>query len=144
MINVRDLQGAKVTRRLSESNDLKVLQAGRTLEEARKLVEQSFGNYVGSNVMLAAKEELTKVEKEIEVLSSEVTDDTIDRKSRKLLSEMAYNEIANLQEELRVHHCLFPAFIHLSFLGTAVNLLVNTCYVLYFEYGILIKLPLLW
>lgn len=95
------LAGAKVTRRLSESNDLKVLQAGRTLEEARKLVEQSFGNYVGSNVMLAAKEELTKVEKEIEVLSSEVTDDAIDRKSRKLLSEMAYNEIANLQEELR-------------------------------------------
>lgn len=122
MIKVRNPQGAKVTRRLIESDDLKVLQAGRTLEEARKLVEQSFGNYVSSNVIVAAKEELTKVEQEIEVLTSEVTDDSIDRKSRKLLSTMAYNEIANLQEELRVLHCLCPTFIHLSFLGTPVNL----------------------
>lgn len=130
MIKVRNPQGAKVTRRLIESDELKVLQAGRTLEEARKLVEQSFGNYVSSNVMLAAKEELTKVEQEIEVLTSEVTDDSIDRKSRKLLSTMAYNEIANLQEELRVLHWLCPTFIHLSFLGTPVNLpllLVISC-----------------
>ena len=141
MTNVRDLQGAKVTRRLIESDDLKVLQAGRTLEEARKLVEQSFGNYVSSNVMLAAKEELTKVEQEIQALSSEVTGDAIDRKSQKMLSAMAYNEIANLQEELRVFHCLFPTFIHLSFVGMVVNLLLLICYVLNFEYCILVKLP---
>ncbi|KAF9624657.1 hypothetical protein IFM89_012703 [Coptis chinensis] len=40
--------GAKVTRGLKDKDDSKVSQAGRTLEEARKLVEQSFGNYVGS------------------------------------------------------------------------------------------------
>lgn len=111
MITVRDLQGGKVTRRLSESDDLKVLRAGRTLEEARKLVEQSFGNYVVSKVMLDAQNELTKVEKEIELLSSEVTDDAIDKKIQKRLPDLAYNEIANLLEELRVMYSSFPTFI---------------------------------
>lgn len=95
------LSGAKVTSRSNDSNDMKIIQAGRTLEEARKLVERSFGNYVGSNVMLAAKEELTKIGKEIEMLTLEVSDDAIDRKSRNLLSEVSYKEIADLQEELR-------------------------------------------
>jgi superfamily II RNA helicase len=95
------LAGAKVTSASNESNDMKAIQAGRTLEEARKLVERSFGNYVGSNVMLAAKDELTRIEKEIEMLTLEVSDDAIDIKSRKLLSEVAYKEIADLQEELR-------------------------------------------
>ncbi|CAK9308574.1 unnamed protein product [Citrullus colocynthis] len=94
------LAGAKVTH-TSEMDETKAFQAGRTLEEARKLVEQSFGNYVGSNVMLAAKEELVKIEKEIEMLNLEITDEAIDRKSRKFLSDVAYNEIAELQEELR-------------------------------------------
>jgi hypothetical protein len=35
------LAGAKVTRRSNESNEMKVLQPGRTLEESRKLVERS-------------------------------------------------------------------------------------------------------
>lgn len=96
------LQGAKVTRRSKEAADMKVFQAGRTLEEARKLVEQSFGNYVGSNVMVAAKEELTKIQKEINLLTLEVSDDAVDRKSRKQLSEIAYREISDMQEELRV------------------------------------------
>ncbi|VVA26127.1 PREDICTED: RNA helicase [Prunus dulcis] len=94
------LAGAKVTRS-NESDDMEASQSGRTLEEARKLVEQSFGNYVGSNVMLAAKEELTRIQKEVEILTLEISDDAIDRKSRKLLSGPAYKEIADLQEELR-------------------------------------------
>lgn len=100
------LAGAKVTRRSSEPGESVALQAGRTLEEARKLVEQSFGNYVGSNVMLAAKEELAKIEDNIEMLTSEITDEAIDRKSRKLLSAAAYREIADLQEELKAEKCL--------------------------------------
>ena len=96
------MQGTKVRSRMSESDDIKVLQAGRTLEEARKLVEQSFGNYVGSNVMLAAKEELARIQNDIEMLTAEITDEAIDRKSQKLLSQSAYKEIATLQEELRV------------------------------------------
>ncbi|PKI47220.1 hypothetical protein CRG98_032357 [Punica granatum] len=96
------LAGAKLTSPPDESdNDVKAHRAGRTLEEARKLVEQSFGNYVSSNVMLAAKDELSKIQQEIEVLTSEVTDEAIDKKARKLMSAAAYKEIAELQEDLR-------------------------------------------
>ncbi|XP_057774743.1 DExH-box ATP-dependent RNA helicase DExH15 chloroplastic isoform X2 [Salvia miltiorrhiza] len=96
------LAGAKFTRSSAESDDSNTSQSGRTLEEARKLVEQSFGNYVGSNVMLAAKEELSRIQTEIQMLASEITDEAIDKKSRKLLSHTSYKEIADLQEELRV------------------------------------------
>jgi len=85
--------------------------SGRTLEEARKLVEQSFGNYVGSNVMLAAKKELTKIQHEIGSLSLEVGDDAVDRKCREQLSEAEYDEISNLQEELRVNALLLVLFV---------------------------------
>ncbi|MCL7022372.1 hypothetical protein MKW94_028701 [Papaver nudicaule] len=95
------LAGARVTRRSKETDETKVFQAGRTLDEARKIIEQSFGNYVGSNVMLAAKEELTKIEKEIDFLALEVTDAAIDEKSRKQMSAKAYKEIHALQEDLR-------------------------------------------
>lgn len=81
---------------------MKISEAGRTLEEARKLVEQSFGNYVGSNVMQAAKEELIRIQNEIEMLTSDISDEAIDKNTRKVLSEVAYKEIADLQEELRV------------------------------------------
>ncbi|KAG9155533.1 hypothetical protein Leryth_009941 [Lithospermum erythrorhizon] len=95
------LAGAKIINKLNDSEKPSITRAGRSLEEARKLVEQSFGNYVGSNVMLAAKEELAKIEKEIELLNSEITDEAIDRKSRKSLSKSAYQEISDLQEKLR-------------------------------------------
>ncbi|GFP91556.1 dead-box ATP-dependent RNA helicase ise2 chloroplastic [Phtheirospermum japonicum] len=95
------LAGSKVTRSAPEPVDSNVSRSGRTLEEARKLVEQSFGNYVGSNVMLAAKDELARIQNEIQILASEITDEAIDKKSRKLLSKSAYQEIADLQEELR-------------------------------------------
>jgi len=72
------------------------------LDEARKLVEQSFGNYLGSNVMLASKEELERIQRGIGFLAAEVSDDAIDMKVRKILSESAYREITSLLEELRV------------------------------------------
>ena len=95
-------QGAKVTQRLNEADGTEVSRVGRTLEEARKLVEQSFGNYVGSNVMVAAQEELNKIQNEIEILTSEISDEAIDKKSKNILSKSAYKEMADLQEELRV------------------------------------------
>ncbi|THU70239.1 hypothetical protein C4D60_Mb08t22930 [Musa balbisiana] len=95
------LAGEKVTRKLHDPDGTKLSHCGRTLEEARKLVEQSFGNYVGSNVMQAAKEELEKIQHEIELLSVEVTEDAIDRKCQEQLSENDYAEISKLQEELR-------------------------------------------
>ncbi|XP_048535964.1 DExH-box ATP-dependent RNA helicase DExH15 chloroplastic-like [Triticum urartu] len=95
------LAGSKVTHKQKESGDVKAKRSGRTLEEARKLVEQSFGNYVGSNVMVAAKEELERIQKEIQHLSSEITDEFIDRKCRKELSEEDYAEISLLQNKLK-------------------------------------------
>ncbi|ESQ28215.1 hypothetical protein EUTSA_v10018027mg [Eutrema salsugineum] len=93
--------GSKVTRKSNGTEDGKVLQAGRSLEEAKKLVEKSFGNYVSSNVMVAAKEELAEIDKKIEILTSEISDEAIDKKSRKLLSAKEYKEITVLQAELR-------------------------------------------
>ncbi|CAH8257673.1 unnamed protein product [Arabidopsis lyrata] len=93
--------GSKVTRKSSGTEAGKVLQAGRSLEEAKKLVEKSFGNYVSSNVTVAAKEELAEIDKKIEILSSEISDEAIDKKSRKLLSARDYKEITELKEELR-------------------------------------------
>ncbi|KAF1873081.1 hypothetical protein Lal_00016202 [Lupinus albus] len=93
------LSGVKAIRS-NESDEVRT-SSGKTLEEARKLVEQSFGNYVSSNVMLAAKEEIKKIENEIESLMSEITDEAIDRKSRKALSQWEYKEITELQENLR-------------------------------------------
>ncbi|CAN6448490.1 unnamed protein product [Victoria cruziana] len=94
------LGGSRVTHKSKE--DLKVFCAGRTLEEARQLVEKSFGNYVGSNVMLAAQEEYQKIQEEIEQLTFETSAEAIDRKCREQLPEMAYKEIFEMQEELRV------------------------------------------
>ncbi|XP_061360795.1 DExH-box ATP-dependent RNA helicase DExH15 chloroplastic [Gastrolobium bilobum] len=94
------IAGAKAIHRSTESVDMRP-SSGKSFEEARKLVEQSFGNYVSSNVMLASKEELNKIEKEIELLMSEITDEAIDRKSKKALSQRQYKEIAELQEDLR-------------------------------------------
>ncbi|XP_010419121.1 PREDICTED: DExH-box ATP-dependent RNA helicase DExH15 chloroplastic [Camelina sativa] len=93
--------GSKVSRKSSGNENGKVLQAGRSLEEAKKLVEKSFGNYVSSNVMVAAKEELAEIDKKIEILSSEISDEAIDKKSKKLLSARDYNEITVLKQELR-------------------------------------------
>ncbi|XWS22533.1 hypothetical protein CRYUN_Cryun29cG0044600 [Craigia yunnanensis] len=59
--------------------------------------------------MLAAKEELAKIQ-EIEALTYEISDEAIDRKSRKLLSKVAYKEIANLQEELSAEKRLGTEF----------------------------------
>ncbi|KAM0055933.1 putative RNA helicase [Helianthus debilis subsp. tardiflorus] len=95
------LAGAKVTQIPNEGDGMEVSRTGRTLEEARKLVEQSFGNYVGSNVMLAAQDELNKIQDEIRILTSEISDEAIDRKSKSILSKSAYKEMADLQEELR-------------------------------------------
>ncbi|EEC73969.1 hypothetical protein OsI_08870 [Oryza sativa Indica Group] len=111
------LAGSKVTHNQKESDDIKVKRSGRTLEEARKLVEQSFGNYVGSNVMVAAKEELERIQSEIQYLSSEITDESIDRKCREELSEEDYAEISLLQKKLKykdkdsVQHTIPAVFI---------------------------------
>lgn len=122
------MQGSKLTHKLKEQDGVKALHSGRTLEEARKLVEQSFGNYVGSNVMLAAKEELTKIKYEIEFLSSEITDDSIDRKCQEQLSQQEYSEISVLQDEIRVTFSISTLLRYIFYIHFAT---------LYFKWSIL-------
>lgn len=52
--------------------------------------------------MVAAKEETERIRQEIQYLSSEITDESIDRKCREELSEEDYAEISLLQKRLKV------------------------------------------
>lgn len=52
--------------------------------------------------MVAAKEEIERIQQEIQYLSSEITDESIDRKCREELSEDDYAEISLLQKRLKV------------------------------------------
>ena len=95
------LAGAKVTRRSNESNEMKVLQPGRTLEESRKLVERSSEHMLATMWCCLLQKRSWLKYREIETLTSEISDEAIDRKSRKILSDVAYKEIAVLQEQLK-------------------------------------------
>lgn len=64
------LAGGRV-QKLGANSDIeepRTVTFGRTLSQARELIEQSFGNYVGSEVMVAAKKQLTKLDQEVERL----------------------------------------------------------------------------
>jgi len=54
-----------------ESGGSELIRVGRSLDEARALIEKSFGNYVGSEVMVAAKQQLSRLQKDIEHLEIE-------------------------------------------------------------------------
>jgi metal-responsive CopG/Arc/MetJ family transcriptional regulator len=56
--------------------DGSIIRRGRTLEEARALIEQSFGNYVGSEVMVAARQKVAQLQEEIARLEKETTKDS--------------------------------------------------------------------
>ena len=47
----------------------------RSLDEARALIEKSFGNYVGSEVMVDAKQQLARLYKDIDCLEKEYARD---------------------------------------------------------------------
>eukprot|EP01018_Ginkgo_biloba_P002355 Gb_35993 [translate_table: standard] len=95
------LGGAKLSYKTQHSNESKVAHVGRTLEEARVLIEQSFGNYVGSEVMMSAKEKLAQIQEEIEKLELEVSDQTLYENLKCILSKKAFEEILDLREQLR-------------------------------------------
>ncbi|KAG0579357.1 hypothetical protein M758_4G093800 [Ceratodon purpureus] len=64
------LAGARV-KTTAESGASELIRVGRSLDEARALIEKSFGNYVGSEVMVASKQALARLQKEIEHLQKE-------------------------------------------------------------------------
>jgi hypothetical protein len=73
------LQGARV-KITPESGGSELIRVARSLDEARALIEKSFGNYVGSEVMVDAKQQLARLYKDIEYLEKECArdDDVLD------------------------------------------------------------------
>ncbi|KAL3699154.1 hypothetical protein R1sor_017176 [Riccia sorocarpa] len=74
----------------SEVEEPKTVTFGRTLSQARELIEQSFGNYVGSEVMVAAKKQLGRLEQEVErlVQKTQAVDGTQTLETRLTKTEM--------------------------------------------------------
>ncbi|KAG0629390.1 hypothetical protein M758_1G100000 [Ceratodon purpureus] len=68
------LAGARV-KTMPESGGSELIRVARSLDEARALVEKSFGNYVGSEVMVDAKQQLARLYKDIEYLGKECARD---------------------------------------------------------------------
>lgn len=95
------LVGRRPVRKVQHPNESMVAHGGRTLEEARVLIEQSFGNYVGNEVMTAAKAQLEQLQQEIEKLELEASDQTLHEKLRGELSKDEYENFLNLLEQLR-------------------------------------------
>lgn len=54
------------------SQDARPYRRGRTLEEARALIEKSFGNYIGSEVLVSAKQQLAKLQEDIKRVDNEI------------------------------------------------------------------------
>ena len=83
-----------------KSPDGKVLRKGRTLEEARALIEQSFGNYVGSEVKVEAMQEIERLDDRIAQLQNvEIAD------VRSVVSEEEIKEYMALKEKMKVSPC---------------------------------------
>lgn len=74
----------------------------RSLDEARALVEQSFGNFVGSDVLSSAQDNFTKVRDEIERLQAEDTAEGIYSSLAKGLTKTQLREYKTLSERIAV------------------------------------------
>lgn len=83
----------------TESGAVEMVKVGRSLDEARALIEKSFGNYVGSEVMVAAKQQLARLQKDIEYLEKDYTVDD-DLESRLTRDEL--QEYLDLKEKAKV------------------------------------------
>lgn len=82
----------------------KVIRKGRTLDEARALIEQSFGNYVGSEVMVAAKQQLARLQFESERLEKESTEDDAMKSLTSRLTRTELSEYISFKSRVKVIH----------------------------------------
>jgi len=81
--------------------DGSIIRRGRTLEEARALIEQSFGNYVGSEVMVAARQKVAQLQQEIARLEKETTKDSANSLESRLTKD-ELQEYTMLKEGVQV------------------------------------------
>lgn len=85
-----------------KSTDGKLLRRGRTLEEARALIEQSFGNYIGNDMTVELKQQVSKLEERIVKLQRQTIPDV-----RSKLTNEEIDEYMKLKECLKVERqCL--------------------------------------
>ncbi|XP_057829348.2 DExH-box ATP-dependent RNA helicase DExH15 chloroplastic [Cryptomeria japonica] len=95
------LSAKRLTPNDQHPNGSNAVHMGRTLEEARALIEQSFGNYVSSEVMIAAKDQLEKMQREIENLELEISDETLYENIKAKLSKEESSIFFVLLEQLK-------------------------------------------
>lgn len=77
-----------------------MVRVARSLDEARALIEKSFGNYVGSEVMVAAKQQLARMQNDIEHLEKECARDDEGLEGRLTRGEL--QEYLSLKERSKV------------------------------------------
>lgn len=75
----------------------------RTLAETRALVEQSFGNFVGSDVLVSAQQHLTTLRQEIERLQAENTSEGFFSSLVKELNRKQLQEYVTLSKKVAVN-----------------------------------------
>jgi superfamily II RNA helicase len=97
------LAGGKVPKSVNPAvGDLPAVPFGRTVDEAKELIEQSFANYIGSEVIHAARKQVEKLEDEVErlVQKAQVESSSQVLESRLTKSEFReYNELRELVKE---------------------------------------------
>lgn len=85
-----------------DDRSIRMTRRVRSLDEARALVEQSFGNFVGSDVLTSAQENSTKLRDEIERLQAEDTAEGIYSSLAKGLTKTQLREYKTLSERIAV------------------------------------------
>eukprot|EP00850_Spirogloea_muscicola_P007740 SM000040S14752 [mRNA] locus=s40:109260:117320:+ [translate_table: standard] len=78
------------------------VRRGRTMDEARALVERSFGNYVGSEVMAEARKQLAKFDEDIARVSEELNEEEEARMAELNGNMQAWKQYEEQRELLRV------------------------------------------
>lgn len=78
----------------------------RSLEEVNALVDQSFGNFVGSDVLVSAQQHLTSLRQEIERLQAEITSEGFFSCLAKELNKKQLQEYTALSKRVAVRFLL--------------------------------------
>ena len=98
-------QGPSVTDAEEKSrvvSDTRTPQKGRTLNEARALIELSFGNFMGSKVVVSAQQHLIRLHKEIEKLKDESAPEALLNSLNKQSTKSEIREFVSLSKRVLV------------------------------------------
>ncbi|KAG0628562.1 hypothetical protein M758_1G035800 [Ceratodon purpureus] len=97
------LAGPRVANRAEKSDDerdTRLTRRARTLDETRALVEQSFGNFIGSDILVSAQQHLTSLRQEIDRLQAENTSEGFFSTLSKELNKKQLQEYVTLSKKV--------------------------------------------